>query len=329
MARITLQNIADDVGLSKFAVSRALAGKGGVSPATRAAVEAAATRLGYDRTPVTTQHNEIQLIFHDHDPVNSELAMQIQSGVQYEAANSGVPLRMGWTHEPAQVTKLALESAGVILFGPHAPEALEAVRQTGRPLVRVGWLDPLEQIDQVMGADHEAGAAVGHYLLKLGHRHIAYVHGAPGFRGRMERLYGLREVFAQQPDAVVHELKFMESRDFVASFATLRDSGAEISAFFCAHDGLAVTVVSELLGLGYKIPEDATVIGYGDFTAARQITPQLTTVRLPGRDMGIAALRLLLDRLRFGPRNIESAQRLFMVPTLIERASSAPARPRN
>ena len=81
-------------------------------------------------------------------------------------------------------------------------------------------------------------------------------------------------------------------------------------------------MVSELLRLGYKVPEDVSVIGFGDFSAAQQISPQLTTVRLPGRDMGIAAVRLLIDRIRLGPRNLGSAQRLYVVPQIIERDSS-------
>lgn len=324
MARVTLASIAEELGLSKFAVSRALAGKGGVSSSTRELVAEAAVRLGYVKAPRALA--EVQLIFHDHDPVNSELAMQIQSGVQSEASALGVSLRMGWTHDPDQVGALSRDKSGVILFGSHSLEAIEAVRVTGRPLVRIGWLRPLEQIDQVMGADHEAGAAVGDFLHALGHREIVYVHGTPGFRGRMERLFGLRETAEIEHGMVVHELRFEGHSTFSESYGRLRKRAPNVTAFFCAHDGLALTVVSELLHLGYKVPEDVTVIGFGDFTAAQQITPTLTTVRLPGRDMGIAALRLLMERIRLGARNLASAQRIYLVPQIIERNSSGPRR---
>jgi LacI family transcriptional regulator len=324
MARVTLQDIASELGLSKFAVSRALAGKGGVSPATRALVAEAAERLGYARNVVRPIIDDVHLIFHDHDPVNSELAIQIQTGVQQEATALGVPLRMSWTHQPGEVAALARESAGVVLFGPHSPAAVEAVKGAGTPMVRVGWLGPLDQVDQVMAADHEAGAAVGHFLATLGHREIAYVHGTPGFRGRLERLFGLRETAELEHGILVHEMKFQENSQFSGAFRDLRERTSGVTAFFCAHDGLALTVVSELLRLGYKVPEDMTVVGFGDFSAARQITPQLTTVRLPGRDMGIAAVRLLMDRIRLGARNIGSAQRLYVVPQIIERDSSGP-----
>jgi LacI family transcriptional regulator len=325
MARVTLGDIAAELGLSKFAVSRALAGKDGVSPATRQLIEEAADRLGYLRA-VRRDFEEIQLIFHDHDPVNSELAMQIQAGVQQEANAAGLPIRMGWTHDPAEVAALARGANGSVLFGPHSPEAVEAARSAGKPLVRIGWLDPLQQVDQVMAADHEAGAAVGNFLAGLEHREIAYVHGTPGFRGRMERMFGLRETAEVEHGMVIHEMKFAENAHFSAAFRELREKTGGVTAFFCAHDGLALTVVSELLRLGYRVPEDVTVVGFGDFTAARQITPQLTTIRLPGRDMGAAAVRLLIDRIRLGARNIGVAQRLYVVPEIIERESSGPRR---
>jgi LacI family transcriptional regulator len=271
---------------------------------------------------------ELQLVFHDHDPVNSELAVQMQSGAQQEAAASGVPLRIGWTHRTSEVVALARQSGGVILFGPHEQDTLDALVSIGRPVVKVGWLRPLEPIDQVMGSDHEAGAAVGNFLADLGHRHIAYVRGRDGLRGRLERLLGLREAAELERGARVHELTFAETGGFVAGFDALRATGVEVTAFFCAHDGLAVTVVSELSRLGYRVPEDFSVVGFGDFSAAMQITPHLTTVRLPGRDMGIAAVRMLLERMRAPERTLASAQRLYVVPRIIERGSSGPARPR-
>jgi LacI family transcriptional regulator len=322
-----MDDIAVEAGVSKFAVSRALAGKAGVSSSTRLLIETTAERLGYERVirPAKAEV-ELQLVLHDHDEVNSELAMQIQSGVQAEALAQGAELRIHWTHSVEEIAALAEASGGMVLFGPHRPEVIDAVRATGHPVVRVGWLAPLDQVDQVMAADHEAGAAVGNFLHALGHREIAYVHGTTGFRGRLERLFGLRETAELDHGMVIHDLRFAENAEFAAAFHALRERTDGVTAFFCAHDGLALSVVTELLRQGYRVPDDMTVVGFGDFTTARQITPQLTTVRLPGRDMGIVAVRLLLDRIRLGARNIPSAQRLYVVPQIVERGSSGPRR---
>jgi LacI family transcriptional regulator len=87
---------------------------------------------------------------------------------------------------------------------------------------------------------------------------------------------------------------------------------------------LAVTVVSELLRLGYRIPEDVTVVGFGDFSSAQQISPSLTTVRLRGQDMGATCVRQLDDRLR-GRGNPDVPLRVLVASTLVVRHSSGPA----
>ena len=209
------------------------------------------------------------------------------------------------------------------MAGPTASRA-GAVRAIGTPIVRIGWLDPLEATDQVSGTDHEAGAAVATYLLDLGHRVIAYVHGAPVYRGRMERYYGAREVMEAHDDTVLRDLRFQAEGRFSEKLKALHAEGTRPTAFFCAHDGLAVTVVSDLLRLGYRIPEDISVVGFGDFSSALQISPPLTTVRVRGAEMGATCVRQLDDRIR-GRSDADVPLRLLVASTLVVRKSSGPA----
>jgi LacI family transcriptional regulator len=324
-ARVTLRQIAGELGLSTFAVSRALSGKDGVSETTRQLVGSTATRLGYVRPAPGAAARDIALVFHDLDDVNSELRMQIQNGVQREAHRLARPVRLQWTHLPEQIADLARCSAGLLLVGPHDRRTVETIGAIGVPVVRLGWVDPLEQVDQVLGTDHEAGQAVAEYLIGLGHRAIAFVHGAPGLRGRRERFTGMREVVERRGDITLHQLAFDEQDGFSAAFRTLRLRAAP-TAFFCAHDGLALTVMSELLALGYRIPEDASVVGFGDFSPATQISPPLTTVRMEGCEMGAVALRLLLDRIESGAPFDAPARRVLIASRIIERRSSGPLR---
>lgn len=323
MSKITLQAIADQLGISKFAVSRALSGKGGVSDDTRSRVRSKAVELGYLKTPAgVAPRSAIHIVFHDHDPVNSELWMQMQNGIQSEAELSGYEVQLHWTRRAEQIENVARASAGVVLVGQHEEETLDALRRTRKPVVRLGWVAPLDLVDQVTGADHEAGSAIGQYLRERGHRIVAFVHGTRVLRGRMERLFGLTEAFVGCPEAQVLELRY-DVGGFAAAFQNLVSQANRPTALFCAHDGLAVHVVSELHRLGYKVPEDVSIIGYGDFAAALQISPPLTTIRLPGEDMGVAAFRLLLERMNSSRRQLPP-QRVMVVPKLIERGSVMP-----
>jgi len=325
VARVTLQTIAEATGLSKFAVSRSLSGKDGVSSETRELVTRVAAELGYLKPQGQTRRGDIAIIFHDLDYVNSELRMQEQNGIQEEARRLSYPVRLQWTHDPARVAELARSSAGLLLVGPHDQKTVDEAVAAGVPIVRMGWVSPLEEIDQVSGTDHEAGQAVGNYLMELGHKVIAFVHGTPGYRGRMERYYGLREVTETHPEVNVHQMSFEESSGFGPALRALHADGIKPTAFFCAHDGLAVTVISELLTMGRRIPEEVSVVGFGDFAAARQISPPLTTVRQHGTELGAVALRLLIDRINEGNGPRRLARRVQVPSRLIERKSAGPA----
>jgi LacI family transcriptional regulator len=252
--------------------------------------------------------------------------MQIQNGVQGEAHRLGMGLRVHWTHSAGQLEDLARSCAGLLLVGPHDREAIAAASATGIPIVRFGWVDPLEQADQVSGTDHEAGQAVIQYLVNLGHRSIAYVYGAPGYRGRRERFYGAREIAETHPDVTLHVMQFREQGGFGEAYRLLKEKGVRPTAFFCAHDGLALTVVSELLGQGYRIPDEISVVGFGDFSPATQISPSLTTVRMEGQECGAVGLRLLLERIERPRLPDEPARRINVASRIIERRSAGPCK---
>jgi LacI family transcriptional regulator len=321
---MTLEAIARHMGLSKFAVSRALAGKSGVSAETRRRVETVAAEMGYVKPSTTSRAPSVALVFNDTDYINSELQLLVQAGVQAEAKRRGYQVLARWTHDADEIEATMRRCQAGIMVGPHVRDIYERIYAIGIPIVRTsGFPDPLEAIDIVTGPDHEAGAAVAKFLVDLGHREIAYVHGAPRYRGRIERLYGVREVLERYPDARLNDMRFEPELTFTQAFQSLRADGIKPTAFFCAHDGLAVTVVSELLRLGFRIPEDVTVVGFGDFSSATQISPQLTTVTLPGHEMGACCVRLLDDKLN---ERIPADQRMRITVAgrLVLRDSSGP-----
>ena len=233
-------------------MSRALAGKSGVSAETRERVAETAAQLGYKRP--AAEPKPLGIVFSYDDPVNSELQMQIQGGVQREAQRLGLAVRVHWLHSGEDFEALARACSALMICGPHDDAALRGVYATGVPIVRQGWLEPLEPVDLISGTDHEGGSAVANYLLSLGHREIAYVHGDPRYRGRMERLYGLREVLERVEGTVLHDLTWENDDGFPQVFEQLLARNGRPTAYFCAHDGIAVTVISELLARGCESP---------------------------------------------------------------------------
>lgn len=323
MSKVTMRIIAEKSGMSKYAVSRALAGKDGVSDASRARILEIAEQLGYQRA-APPEVPEVVVIFDDRDHINAELHAQILTGLQREAARLRYVVRAHWLHHEAPVEQTLARAAGVLAINLADPATQLMIRSLRKRVVHLGWTEPLEPVDIVGGADHEAGEKVGRYLIDLGHREIVYAHGPIDLRGRRERFYGIREVVERAPGVTLHDVIWREDETFSDSFAALLDRGVRPTAFFCAHDGLALSVVTDVLSRGWRIPEDVTVIGFGDFNAARQIRPALTTIRFPGPEIGRALMHLL--HLRIADTDWpEVPMRIRLANELIERNSSGRA----
>ncbi len=324
-ARITIQDLADKLGLSKFSVSRALSGKPGVSEATRSRVLRAAHAMGY-RVNAALAHSIGQILFvrQEIDLVSSEMWLNTLHGAESEAHRLGysvIPRQARFLEEDGELDPAIV---GLILAVPRPSEITQLAARTGLPVVCATYVEPMSRFDSVVCADWEAGTAVARMLAGLGHRQVAFVHGSTLPIGRAERFRGFRDAMLEVPGAHVDDIVFDESLGFRQTFREHLKQGGTPTALFCAHDGIAVSAVSELLQLGLRIPEDISVVGYSDFAAATQISPHLTTVRVPHVQFGAMMVRCIADRLASNEQAARPPMRISIIPEIVTRASTGP-----
>lgn len=326
--RVTIQDIADKVGLSKFSVSRALSGKSGVGKDTRNKVLRAAHAMGY-RGQILSDQPQGQILFvrQEIDPVLSELWLNMMHGAEIEAE------RLGYTIVPRQAQFLEntndLDPAivGLILAVPRPSDLGDVAARTGLPVVCASYVGPLDNFDQVVGADWEAGMSVARMLTDLGHRNVAFVHGSSVPLGRAERFRGFYDGMMQFSESRVDDIVFDEAIGFRRAMLSYLEEGGRPTALFCAHDGIAVTAISELLRFGIQVPDDVSVVGFNDFASARQISPRLTTVRTPQVEMGAAMVRRITDRIFSSGENPKPPIRISLAGEIVQRESTGPAEP--
>lgn len=325
--RVTIQDLADKLGLSKFSVSRALSGKPGVAEATRGRVLRAAHAMGY-RVNAEIAHSVGQILFvrQEIEMVSSEMWLNVQHGAEAEAE------RLGYSVVPRQARFIEAERldpavVGMILAVPRSSAITEMAARTGLPVACAAYPEPMSRFDHAVCADWEAGMMVARMLGGLGHREVAFVHGSTLPTGRGERYRGFRDGMLEVAGTRVDDIVFDELQGFRRAFLNhVRDGGAP-TALFCAHDGIAVSAVSELLRLGIRIPEDISVVGYSDFAAATQISPKLTTVRVPHQEIGAAMVRTIADRLTSPEGAARPPLRLSLLSELVRRESTGKAAP--
>lgn len=176
-----------------------------------------------------------------------------------------------------------------------------------------------------MLADNQAGAyAAVQYLLHLGHQAIAYIGGQPLDIVETERLQGYRQALAAAGlgcrDEQIRLLGLQQRHGYDGIVDLLRLSRRPTAAFV-ASDLAAMGALQAIGEHGLRVPADLSLVGFDDTTAVLA-SSLLTTVALPMREMGAAAVDLLARRAAEGPSL--PPQRVVLSTELVVRASCQP-----
>jgi LacI family transcriptional regulator len=174
-------------------------------------------------------------------------------------------------------------------------------------------------IDDIYVDSHAASFAVTQYLIAKGHSRISMVAGRGGPQSvRIEGYKAALQAAGLEPDVMLEDA-FSEENGFHAAEKILART-ARPSAIFAANDLMAIGVMQALRERDVAIPRDIAVVGFDDISAAKLVTPSLTTVAQFQYQMGVKAAQILMERLRGTTAPTGTA--LEMPFSLVERGST-------
>ncbi|MET3901264.1 LacI family transcriptional regulator [Devosia sp. UYZn731] len=174
-------------------------------------------------------------------------------------------------------------------------------------------------IDDIYVDSHAASLAVTQYLIAKGHRRISMVAGRGGPQSvRIEGYKAALEAAGLEPDVILEEA-FSEENGFHAAEKILARA-TRPSAIFAANDLMAIGVMQALRERNVAIPGHIAVVGFDDISAAKLVTPSLTTVAQFQYQMGVKAAQILMERLR--GTTVPTGTALEMPFSLVERGST-------
>ncbi|MGC0273932.1 LacI family DNA-binding transcriptional regulator [Pseudactinotalea sp. Z1739] len=191
---------------------------------------------------------------------------------------------------------------------------------SGGRVVSIGT--PITDVDNVR-VDNTAGAVeLAEHLVGLGHRHIGVLAGPANVGSTVERLAGLRQVIGAA-GGTLHVRHGSPTRDDAYDGAGgILAERPEITALVGSADQMAMGAMAWLRDQGRKVPDEVSVAGFNDIDVARDLSPALTTVRLPLRTMGEEALTIALDETGADqPHTVR-----WLESELLVRESTGPAR---
>lgn len=341
----TLATVAASAGVSVATVSKVLNDRADVSAATRDRVQAMLRRHDYvarggevvrrgggprPETPATVElvvHQRLSSYFSEILQGVLEVAGEAEVGVAVSVrprslTGTGVEGSSAWARRLARLGRTAV--IDVVDDARHGD--LSALARSRLPLVLIDPLNLPEQQVTSVGVTNFSGAYTAtQHLLSLGHRRIGYLGAVPDAAYNRARSFGFRA--AMDTAGVPVPNGFVRSGDHhhqagMDGAAVLLDLPDRPTAIFAATDEIAAGVYEAARVRGLRVPEDLSVVGFDDTDVARLLSPPLTTIRQPLREMGRVALRTAL-RLAAGDQ--PDSHHVELATELVVRSSTAPA----
>lgn len=202
-------------------------------------------------------------------------------------------------------------------------DEINALMQTHPTLVMLNRHMPLFP-DRCVDINNIAGGELAaQYLVAQGHRRIAMVRGPEKIYSTHERALGFRRTLEQHDIKVELDLagNFVEHGGEQA-IKYLQTSNSDITAIFFQNDDMAFGALNACRQLGIKVPEDLSIIGFDGIPMCDYVTPRLTSVQQPMRQMGDLAAQIVADLLK-GVHEDKRARGTTYLPVLGERESVA------
>lgn len=317
-----MTEIAQAAGVSLATVSKVWNGRDDVSDRTRRRVEELFRERGYHGRAQRTESGVIDVVFAE---IDCDWEGEYIRGLETGAFDAGVRVTVSSLERGGIARRQLLQrlraghTDGVILAsGTVTAPLLSALTRMNVPVAAIDsvtWRPDLPVVDAANFAGARAATA---HLLALGHRRIGLIAGLDELvcsRARLDGFLAAHDEAGVPPDPELIEHGDFNTPSGVAAGGRLLDRHHPPTAIFAMNDGMAFGVYRAARQRGLSVPDQLSLVGFDDLPAARWMSPPLTTVRQPLREMGALAVRTVLGQAEGG----------VLDTALVVRESTAPA----
>lgn len=331
---ITIVDIAKELGISASTVSRALSDSPLVNADTKRTVLQTAERLGYQRNElaralVKGSSGAVGLLVPD---ITNPFFSDIARGVGEIVDRFGVGVILCNTdgrvdRELSYIRLMRRKRVDGLLLCSTTTKApyLQELVHANIPFILVSRLYAHHNVPFVITDDHVGAKLAVEHLVDLGHDRIGFIGGPENVqasRDRMEAYLGVLEnngLHTSEDWRTYAGFTQAAGREAAQRMLTLPECP---TAIFAANDVTALGVLEVAEGLGLRVPEDLSLVGYDDISYASLPRIQLTTIAQPAVEMGQIAASWLIERLE--KPELPCLQKT-LTPRLVVRSTTSPA----
>ncbi len=329
---VTIKQVSERAGVSSATVSRVINNADSVKEKTRALVLNAMEELGYRHNVIAAAlaSNKTHTVGYVVPELHGSFfgAMMAGSEKVLRQANKHMFVVTGHSDESLEkqeIEALLSRRCDALILHVEAvnDDYLIDLANQDVPIVIVNrYIEAIGEkcisLDNVLG-----GYLATKHLIDCGHIEIAYAAGALFKADGVNRLTGHKK--ALEEAGIYYDENTMAEGNFQAysgenCVETLLQRGVHFTAIACANDEMASGAINALRKHGKRVPEDVSVIGFDNVDFASYLTPKLTTVNYPVRDIGAMAARWILNQ-AYG--NNKVSMKHILKPHVIVRGTTA------
>ena len=310
MHKPTLEQIAQECGVTKGLVSRALAGKNNVSDQTREKIIRKATELGYDTKRLKTtksRSSHVMLVTSTRILFKEDFWQPIITSISSTLSRSNLLVEYLVFDEDNiddnLLKKLKDSTCGAFIVVHVTIKAIMDVLLTkNKPIVVVDPKSFYSEATQFKFSNYDSTYTAARRLIEQGHKHIAFYGSdshSTSFRERHEGYMACME--AHKGEVQSYSLIFDNKNKNFADETLLTNALTKkpITAIVCANDIIAVNAIKTIYRLGKKVPEDISIIGFDNIKAGELMTPPLSTFNIPRQQLGEEVARYVTNVLNY------------------------------
>ena len=331
---MTIREIAKLAGVSPAAVSLVLNNKPGVGAQRRSEIQALLRENGYEikeQPETSAPKKQICCVKYRTNYDNDEFSISILDTIEEYANRSGYSVSVvNITHDTYAQKLSTLDYStlkGIVFFASEiSEECLNFAQRIPIPTVYVDIFSAYQTINTVNADQRQIANLAARHLINLGHQEIGYLKIAPerGYLGQRFRYFSAElksSNISLPPECTFTFDAFADDLD-EQMYTAFSQLNAFPTAFFAEGDLLAASCIHALTRLGYRVPEDISVIGVDNTRISQFTTPKLTSIDVNMREMGRVAVERLL-------RLIDEPERpvlhIYITPFLVRRDSTSAA----
>ena len=298
--KVTIQDIADSLGLSRNTVSKALNNTGVLADDTRKKILERAAEMGYrrfiylqqDQPTHNTTPGELALISQNM-PYGSHFGIYALNTFQEKISQNNYRLIM-FPLRDEEIATLQLplgfdkeKTAGIICMELFQPEYIKMLNTLGIPLLFIdtAYNTDFTQIDAdfLMMENRTSVYNLTDTLIQKGYTSLAFAGNRKHCRSFLERYQGFMDAIMEN-GLTPHTTQFANTNVFASTSLleeTIKRTLQLPEVFVCANDAIAIDLIHSLRKLGIQIPEEVLITGFDNSSESQIIEPHLTTVDIP------------------------------------------------